>query len=103
MVSHPPNLYLILPPPHPHPHTVQERNASFNLFMQRTTANIAISVNVLGVQAAIPKPDGLTSNIHFSDDIVKMVTSASVFNPVLLVENEAQLTNNGTSQLTSLI
>ena len=70
----------------------------------RTQSTTATSVNEFRVQVAIPYPDALVSNINswFSYDVVKVVTSASIFNPALLPENEAQLPNYGTTQLPAL-
>ena len=69
-----------------------------------TRNTTATSVNEFRVQVAIPYLDALVSNIksRFSDDVVKVVTSASIFNPTILPENEAQLPNYGTTPLTTL-
>ena len=64
----------------------------------------ANSISEFQTKVAIPYIDSLTSNINhrFSDEVVKLVVSASIFNPSLLPEDENALSKYGIDHLTAL-
>jgi len=53
----------------------------------------AKSISEFQTEVVIPYIDALTSNINnpFSDEVVKLVVSSSIFNPSLLPESENSL------------
>ena len=63
-----------------------------------------LSVQQFRVQVAIPYLDTLIANInsHFSGEEVRLVVSASVFNPALLPDDEILLRAYGNSKLSTL-
>ena len=64
----------------------------------------SLSVQQFRVQVAIPYLDTLIANINirFSGELVKLVVSASVFNPALLPDDEPLLVAYGNSKLSTL-
>ncbi len=62
------------------------------------------SVKEFRANVAVPYLDALLDNIEsqFSDDVVKLLVSSSVFNPALLPIDEALLAEYGTTELESL-
>jgi hypothetical protein len=70
----------------------------------RTRGTPATTVEEFCVHVAIPYVDALVSNINtrFSDEVVKILTSSSIFNPALLPESETQLSAYGALQVKTL-
>ncbi len=62
------------------------------------------SVEEFRANVAVPYLDVLLDNIEsrFSDDVVKLLVSSSVFNPALLPRDEALLAEYGTTEIESL-
>jgi hypothetical protein len=70
----------------------------------KTRGTPATTIEEFRVHVAIPYVDALVSNINtrFSDEVVKILTSSSIFNPALLPESETQLSAYGALQVKTL-